>query len=184
MDKAIPRSPIAGVGHIAVAEVGVTERWPLAMVEITAIPHVPLTRAAIEARLGLTLPPANTAHLGARTALRCGPERWLVVGERAAETLLPTQLERAAAGTAAITDVSDARTVLRVAGSAASALLVQGCAIDLEAMEPGRVAATSMARLHSLLHMVDESPSFDVYASRSYAAFLWDWFAQHAAEFD
>ncbi len=183
MDRAI--SPLAGAGRTAAAGVGVTERWPLAMVEIAAIPRVPLARADIEACLGLTLPPANTAQAGVRTTLWCGPERWLVVGERATQTLLLTQLERAAAGTAAITDVSDARTVLRVAG-AASALLVKGCAIDLDsaAMKPGRVTATSLARLHVLLHRVDQSPSFDVYVCRSYAEFLWGWFAQHAAEFD
>jgi sarcosine oxidase subunit gamma len=181
MDRA--RSPLARVRGITTAAVSVAVRWPLAIVEIAAVPGLALARVAIETALGFALPPANAAAGGAPAALWSGPGRWLLVAERGARAELAAEVERAAAGTAAINDLSDARFAIRIAGPAARELLAKGCAIDLDspAMHVHRVAATALARLPALLHMVDDRPTLDVYVDRSYAEYLWDWLAEHAA---
>lgn len=190
MEKA--RSALAEIrragnfGIVASTPFAVSERWPLAMVQIAAVPNVPLPRSEIESHLGLPLPPPHTASGdGRRAALWTGPERWLVAGERAANAGLAEELARRAGGAAAVTDLGHARSVIRLAGSPAPTVLAKGCALDLgpASMRPGRVAATALARLPIFLHAVEDRPAFDIYVYRSYAQSLWDWLLQSAAEF-
>lgn len=163
-----------------------SERWPLTIIQVAAIPHVTLPRAEIEACLGLKLPPSNsTSGNGTCTVLWIGPGSWLTVGERSARERLAADLDRAMGGAATVVDLSHARTVIRIAGPSAHTILAKGCAMDLEphAMKPGTASVTALARLPVLIHAINERPTFDLYVYRSYAEHLWEWLSRSAAEY-
>lgn len=78
---------------------------------------------------------------------------------------------------AAITPVSDSYRIFRVSGVDARAVLTQGTAVDLHpgSLSPGQCARTSLGKTGVLLHQLDDVPSYDVYAWRSYAEYLSLW---------
>ncbi len=115
-----------------------------------------------------------------RYALWLGPDEWLVIGAPGTETRLAADLGKALAGVvAAVTDVSDGRTVIRLHGPRVRDLLAKGCGLDLHprAFGPGRCAQTRLAKANVILHQLDDAPTFDVYVERSFADYLWHWIA-------
>ncbi|MBM3571545.1 MAG: sarcosine oxidase subunit gamma [Alphaproteobacteria bacterium] len=144
--------------------------------------------AAAQSALGIDLPTRpNTASDGAGlTALWLGPNEWLVVTPPGGETAPAIGLKVALSGHhAAVTDVSDARTVVRVSGRHAREVLAKGCPIDLHerSFAPGRVAQSVVARAGVILHQVDATPSYDLYVLASFSAYLWNWLTDSALEF-
>jgi sarcosine oxidase subunit gamma len=75
------------------------------------------------------------------------------------------------AGVAAVTDVSDSRSVLRIAGPGAIGALARSVPIDLHprAFGPGAAARTIAAHIPLEIWQVDGVPSFDLACPRSYA---------------
>jgi sarcosine oxidase subunit gamma len=71
----------------------------------------------------------------------------------------------------ALTDLSHARTLLRLSGPASRSVLAKLCRIDLHprALPPGRIAQTPLGQVAALIHLVDDTPSFDLYLPRSLA---------------
>jgi sarcosine oxidase, subunit gamma len=143
---------------------------------------------AVLAGLGCELPvTANRVATGAGlSALWLGPDEWLIVGAPGREALLVAELRDALAGQhAAVVDLSEARTVIVVAGRNARELLQKGAPIDLHprAFEPGHCAQTALAKANVILHQIDASPRYDVYVHNSFADYLWNWLERAAEEF-
>ena len=143
---------------------------------------------AVLATLGCELPmTVNRVATGAGlSALWLGPDEWLIVGTPGREADLAPELRRALAGQhAAIVDLSEARTVIVVAGRSARELLQKGTPIDLHprAFEPGHCAQTALSKANVILHQVDASPRYDVYIHNSFADYLWNWLERAAAEY-
>ena len=136
---------------------------------------------AVSAILGGAPPTApNTAtETGTATLLWLGPDEWLVQIADEAAPDIPSALADALTGHhAALVDVRDGRTVIRVAGPGATALLAQGCSLDLHPRAFSGVAQTLLAKVDILLHRVTDDegePAFDVHVGRSYADYLWRW---------
>ena len=143
--------------------------------------------------LGAALPSrANTVTATATGLLAwLGPDEWLALapGPR-------VDVEgdvRAAAGSApvSVVDVSAARTVVSVAGSAARDVLAHGCALDLDPRRfpPGSCAQTRVALANVVLIAppVQEdftaSPQFHVLVRSSFAAYLATWLLDAATEY-
>ena len=122
-------------------------------------------------RLGIALPdgPDDTRADG-RVVLRIAPRRWWLVEDQ--EGAAETALVGALAGRAALTDLSHARTVVRLGGAAGRSVLAKLCRIDLHprALPPGRIAQTALAQVPALIHARDDEPGFDLYLPRSLAA--------------
>src|SRR5262249_7358971 len=116
-------------GEVGAVGVRIADRRELSIVQVSVIPGVADNRSAIEAAVGTALPAPNTSPAGRRTALWVGPGRWFVV--EPGRGALAGDLEKAAGGSAAITDLSHSRTVLRVAGPRVRDVIAQGCAVDL-----------------------------------------------------
>lgn len=146
-------------------------------------------------RRGLTIAQVNgapeeegPAPLTARTtdglvSLWTGPGQWLVVSERATPQELVAQLEeRLSSSGAAITDLSHARTVVRIAGDAWRDLLAKGCPADVDAMKRGDCIASLSSHFSVVIHCVADDTA-DVYVFRSFGASLWDWLRGGAEEF-
>ena len=127
--------------------------------------------AAFELAYGFALPAeANTAaskgKAGAKTrveSLWLGPDEWWVLGADPAK--LAAKLAKALDGQpAAVTDVSESRTRIRVAGPRARDLLAKGCPLDLHprVFAAGACAQGQLAKAPMLIHQVDDEPAYDI----------------------
>ncbi len=121
--------------------------------------------------LRLTLPEApDVGGDDGVVAFQVAPRRWWLVAP-AAGRALDAALADALAGRAALTDLSHARTLLRLSGPASRSTLAKLCRIDLhpQAFPPGRAVQTPLGQVAALIHAVDASPGFDLYLPRSLA---------------
>lgn len=130
--------------------------------------------------LGFELPhvPNTTTGNEDITAMWLGPDEWLIKTEDGKDVSLADALREAVKGLhAAITTVSDSCRIFRVSGVDARAVLNQGTAVDLHprSFRPGKCVRTSFGKTGVLLHQLDDVPSYDVYAWRSYADYLSLW---------
>jgi heterotetrameric sarcosine oxidase gamma subunit len=154
---------------------GVTlaERWSLAILQIDRLPGGPADRPAVAQMRGV--PPL----------LQVGPQRWLLVDRRDQLESLTASLDRAVDAGFVVTDLSQARTVLRIAGGRARDVLAKGCALDLhsDVFPVGSCAATSVAGLAAVLVAVDDAPTYDLHVARTYGQYVWEWVCEAAAEY-
>jgi sarcosine oxidase, subunit gamma len=138
--------------------------------------------AAVKDVLGLDLPikPRSGAAWGEVQALWLSPDQWLILCPRAKTADLLASLRQALTQIHSFAvDVSDMRTILRIEGDAARAVLLKGCSLDLQSpdYEPGTVRRLRFAEIAALLHIVSGKPDvIDLYVFRSYADYAWDWF--------
>jgi sarcosine oxidase subunit gamma len=129
--------------------------------------------------------PATLASVtdGDTTLLWTGPGQWFAVSESlGADGLLAGLEERFSSTDATVSDLSHARTVLRVSGAAWKDLLAKGCPADIDAMVPGDCVASLLSHFTVIIHCVTED-SADVYVFRSFGASLWEWLRGGAEEF-
>lgn len=163
------------------------ERSPLNVVHIAGDTADQAFVHAVKTETGCPLPTkANTAATSNQcTVLWLAQNRWLVVSTRHSEGLLEERFRLAlASGSAALTDVSNGHTVIRISGVRARELLTKGAPIDLHPSVFGadRCAGTHLLQITVVLHCV-EVDVFDVYVARSFAQSLWEWLTEGAAEF-
>src|SRR5262249_47215128 len=78
---------------------------------------------------------------------------------------------------AAVTDVSEARTTIAVAGPRAREILAKGTSIDLHprVFGTGCCVQTGFAGANIILRQVDEVPSFEILVLNSFAEHVWSW---------
>ena len=120
---------------------------------------------------------------GDTTLLWTGPGQWFAVSASVgADGLLAGLEERFSSTDATVSDLSHARTVLRVSGAAWKDLLAKGCPADIDAMVPGDCVASLLSHFTVIIHCVTED-SADVYVFRSFGASLWEWLRGGAEEF-
>lgn len=138
----------------------------------------------LKSAIGVVLPevPNSTADGNGLTALWLGPDEWLIVGPPGAEQALAEALVGAAA---AVTDVSEGRTVIRLSGPVAREVLAMGCPLDLHerVCSAGQCAQSHLARTTILLHQVADGPVYDIYVERSQADYLWAWLERAGAPY-
>lgn len=165
------------------------ERHPLATVQVAArAEEGRAVRDALAAALGVA-PDAATNRSAARgdtTILWTGPERFLVVEPERAGRDLDALLRAALAVTsAAVTDLGNGRTTLRIAGPRSRDLLAKGSAIDFHprAFPVGACAQGLLGHVGALFHLVEETPRFDLHIARSFAQTVWEWLIESAAEY-
>jgi heterotetrameric sarcosine oxidase gamma subunit len=153
---------------------GVTlaERWPLAILQIDRLPGAPADR------------PAALQMSGAPPLLQVGPQRWLAVDRRDRLESLSASMATGLEGFV-VTDLSQARTVLRIGGGKARDVLAKGCALDLHpgVFPVGSCAATSVVGLAAVLVAVDDAPTYDLHVARTYGQYVWEWICEAAAEY-
>ena len=135
----------------------------------------PSLQPAAEA-LGLELagPINRAASAGGRTALRLGPDEWLL--------LLPEAQDPAAAlaarlpgGLYALTDISHRQTAVTLEGAAATDILNGGCPLDfdIEAFPAGTATRTIFLKAEIVLWRQSET-RFHLEVWRSFAPYVWE----------
>lgn len=147
------------------------ERRGLAMVQVNGAPE-----DSEPAPLG-SLIDADAALLWT------GPGQWFAVSDSlGADELLAALAQRLSSTDATLSDLSHARTVVRVSGTAWRDLLAKGCPADIDAMVPGDCFATLLSHFTVVIHCLSDD-SADVYVFRSFGASLWEWLRGGASEF-
>ncbi len=161
--------------------VDIAEIQNLGMLDVRILPQGRKALTAATMELGFSLPhlPRTSVSGRGRTALWWSVDQWLVTCARARAHDLATKLETSLGRThSMVTNVSDARCVIRISGDQTRELLMKGCNLDLLAndLAPGYVRRTQIAEIPVALHFVSDAPlSFDIYVFRSYATYIWQW---------
>jgi sarcosine oxidase, subunit gamma len=169
-DLLAPRRPRPGAESPSVRLTQGPIRW-LWQIAAWRTNDVPSLRATVAEHLGLRLPEGPcAADNGDLLAFQVAPRRWWLIAP-AARTGLAAGLPDALAGRAALTDLSHAWPVVRLAGTASRNTLEKLCRVDLhaQAFPPGRIAQTPLGRVAALIHALDDGLSFDIYLPRSLA---------------
>ena len=140
-----------------------------------------LDQGAVDAVVGAPLPgPGRWVAGPQHTAIRLGPDEWLVTSP----FLAPPELEaRLRATGATVTDVSAQRTTIRLRGRHARDVLEAGCAIDLDPRSfPARAAAvTRLAQSDVILLALDATGTdYRILVRSSFAAYLAEWLIDSA----
>ena len=203
-DPSLRQSPLATLhlggreGHGAPdAAVRLAERRFVGKINLRADPTDEALMNAIESVLGHALPrqpnstggpdgPDGPNGKDGWGAIWLGPDEWLLTMPGGRGNPLFGALAAAADGRhAALSDVSDARTVLTLSGPRARAVLEKGCGLDLHprAFRTGQCAQTRLARAAILLHQTADAPAYDIHVAWSFAAYLWVWLEDAAAEY-
>jgi len=130
------------------------------------------------------LPRARRACPGkAATLLWNGPGRWLAVSADAPPARFVNDFREALNGSdATVTDLSHARSVVRITGPRACEVLLQGCPLDLELFAENDCAASLLGHLSVQLHGLGGG-GFDVYGFRSFGVALWEWLVDASLEY-
>ena len=181
-------SPLAGAPPLVGARVTLAERPLEAKLTVRARAPEPALLDAFAAALGLTPPLApNTVEArGELAVLWLGPTEWRVVGPGRDHAAMLERLEGALlARQAAVVDVSDFYTTLRLAGPAARDVLAKGVSVDLHprAFRTGDVAVTTASHLAVHLWQVADDPVYRLLVVHTYFDSLWRWLASSAAEY-
>jgi heterotetrameric sarcosine oxidase gamma subunit len=154
---------------------------PMTKVLVHAPPAGPLAD-----RLGAPFGRARRAD-DATLILRVRPAQWLVFAAPGRGPELVEQWEGAASNEfVSVLDVSDGRTVLRLTGDTAPALLAKICALDLDSAPDGSAQRSSVAKVNAEIVRVDRPDgrrSYLLACDRSYGRFLFDAVADAGAEF-
>ena len=182
------RSALAHLGLVARAasskRVGVgivlSEVPHRALVNIRGTASDPAFAAAVQNATGVALPnSANTVSTAAdRQILWLGPNEWWATGPVGEADALLEALRAAFVGQhATACDVSESRAIIALKGPKAREVLMRGVSLDLHPREfrVGQCAQTGVSRANALIHLVDDTPTFEVYVLKSFSDYLWRW---------
>ena len=113
-----------------------------------------------------------------------GPGKWLSVStEREPAAFVAELRSRLKASDATVTDLSHARTIVRISGNRVCDVLCKGCPADLEGLSNGDAVATQIGSLSTLIHCREAGAVFDLYVFRSFGQSFWEWLTDAALEY-
>ena len=168
------------------------ERTELGKIDLRGDPGDRAFMAAVGRCLDMLLPTeaCSSATQNSVTVLWLGPDQWLVTCP-ASDTVFFISTLREALGDihCALTDVTDGRVALRLAGPNARDVLEKGCPLDLHprAFPAGRCAQSLLAKASVLIHLALDDPqagaSFDLHVARSFSHYLFAWLEDAGREY-
>ena len=173
---------------LAAPGVTITPRHPDAMISVRGDARDAAFVYTASAAFGVHLPlvPNTTSGSEGMRALWLGPDEWLIVFENRGQTPFSSgESGNTEKGVCPLfVDVSHARALLRLSGSATRAVLAKVCPLDLDPRQfpVGACAQTAIAKVNAILDHV-EPDAFDLYCSRSYARSFWHAITEAAAEY-
>jgi sarcosine oxidase, subunit gamma len=145
-----------------------------------------LSRAKGSTGFALDLPINRCQAVGRRTAMRLGPDEWLLCGPQSQAAQIAGEVEAALAGLHhALVDVGHARVALSVSGPRAANAINGGCALDLArlAFLAGTATRTLLGKAEIILAKWDETLAFEIECSRSFAVYVRDFLHDAARQF-
>lgn len=133
-----------------------------------------------------SVPNTVAGKANATQALWLGPDEWLLIARAGAERRLAADLAKALDGVhAAVTDVSEARTTIRLSGAHARGVLAKGTGLDVHprSFAAGQCAQTLYAKATVILQAVNDDPTFDILVANSFAEYVWLFLEDSAREY-
>ena len=176
------------VADIADAELGLGERAHRMQLNLRGDSGIEAFLNGVKTATGLDIPiQANrfTAN-GERACLWLGPNEWLITGPSGNEQELAAETRAALVSQqAAVTDVSESRTVILIQGPRARDLLQKGVPIDLHPREfqAGHCAQTHIAGANIIVRQLDDRPTYEILVLNSFAEHLWLWLESASREY-
>ncbi len=143
-------------------------------------------RRVVTAAYGLDLPEAPRAAAKDGVSFAgTGVGQWLAAAEGSAAADFVSRLRGHLKGLASIADQSDGRVVLRLSGERVREALAKGIPVDLHprGFRTGDVASTVVAHIGVQIQQLDDRPTFQLMAFRSFSGSLWSWLTKSADEF-
>ncbi len=179
-----PKSSLRTAGSGGLPGAVLEEQRPSAIVQINGAPAEYRLAAALRSMALEGMPQPRRACPGKGvTLLWNGPGQWLAVSKATPAAGLAENLAGALEEFGAtVTDLSHARTVVRIAGPKAREVLLKGCPLDLEAFQPNDCATTLLGHLNVQIHCLGEQ-TFDLYVFRSFGLAMWEWLIDAALEY-
>jgi sarcosine oxidase subunit gamma len=191
--RGLPARALEGAARRAEAGVVLSERPHRCQVNLRGKAADQAFLARVLSAIGLNLPMvANTTTSdGGITAIWLGPDEWLITARPGREAEIAGKLQDAVAGLfAAVTDVSEARTVIAVAGPRARDLMAKATSLDLHprVFRAGLCAQTGFARATMiLLQTADDGaaggPAYEIFIADSFADYAWQWLEAAGADY-
>lgn len=141
--------------------------------------------SAVKKALGVEPPTQPGTVAGSETAriLWTSPNEWMVYSD---DTGLAATLTKAVSVLhAAVTDVTEHYTLIRLSGRHARDVMIKGCAIDLHPREfgPGQCVQSHIGRITALFDQTDATPTYDILVRASFAEYLWMYLEDAGLEF-
>lgn len=190
MSEPARRSALDGdyhVGRFGASEpdapgIVLVECRPRSIVQVNGAPAAGVLAEALGVTESDAIPNRSFAAGTVRYAWN-GPGRWLAESaEHRPDELIELVDTALGAHGASTTDLSHARTVVQVSGSAATDLLAKLCPVDVETMRTGDSAAT-LAGPFSVQIVRTGDREFRLYVFRSFGLAMWEMLLDEAAEF-
>jgi heterotetrameric sarcosine oxidase gamma subunit len=173
-------------GAVRPAGLAVCERTDLALASVIARRGAEQLAAKVADTFGLALPATpHRSEAGGIAFIWAGSGQWLATSEGEAGHRFAARLRTTFASFASVSDQSDGRAVLRIAGPCTRDMFAKGLPVDLDpsVMQPGGALVSAIAHIGVHLWQLDALPTYECAVSRSYAHSFWHWLEASAAEF-
>ncbi len=172
---AITHSPLAGYAAIS----GIQEIAGRAKIILRAKADDKALAMKIKDVLGIPLTMrVNHAQINKKISLLClGPDEWMIwADDKHKQDILKSLQEAVKEKSAALVDVSDYYTIIRLDAEHSVDILTAACPLDLETIKVDECAQSHYANTAILLHRVGNTTCFDIQVRRSFADYLWRYF--------
>jgi sarcosine oxidase subunit gamma len=183
-EVALPLSRRMVIGEVGAA--GIRLLAPRARFSLRVAPAL-LAQMPVVAGLSLDMAINRCSNAGARTAMRLGPDEWLLSGPESETAQIAGDVGAALGGRHhALFDVSHRQVALCVAGPGAAAMINAGCPLDLgpQAFPAGSATRTLLGKAEIILSRPGAAPSFEVECARSFAPYVRDFLLEAARGLD
>lgn len=179
-----PKSKLRTAGAGGLPGAVLEEQRPAAIAQINGAPDEQNLAVALRYLALETAPEARRACTGKGGALLWnGPGQWLAVSPSTpAKDFLADLRGALEPRGATVTDLSHARTVIRIAGPKARDAMLKGCPLDLDRFEINDCASSVLGHLNVQIHCLGDQ-TFDLYVFRSFGLAMWEWLIDAALEY-
>jgi sarcosine oxidase subunit gamma len=158
---------------------------PRARFSLRLVPSLLSTTQQV-AGFTLDMPINRCISSAGKTAMRLGPDEWLLSGPEGDAARIALDALAALAGLHhSLVDVSHRHVALSVAGARAADVINSGCPLELtpSAFLAGCATRTLLGKCEMILAKTDDLPTFAIECGRSFAAYVHDFLLEAAREF-
>lgn len=179
-----PKSRLRTAGTGGLPGAVLEEQRPAAIAQINGAPQEPRLASALGFLALDSMIESRRACTGkGGTLLWNGPGQWLAVSPSAPARGFIMDLRGALEPSGAtVTDLSHARSVIRIAGPKARDVMLKGCPLDLQSFRVNDCASSLLGHLNVQIHCLGDQ-TFDLYVCRSFGLAMWEWLVDAALEY-
>jgi sarcosine oxidase, subunit gamma len=176
---ALAAKPQSSAAPVSIRPLQAEARWSL------RLPERDVTGRATFAGFQLDQPINRFTATDGRTAIRLGPDEWLLLAPEADAEMVAVELTSALKGHHhALVDISHRNVALGIIGPAAANVLNAGCALDLDTRRFPAGTATRTLLGKAEIVLLRKADGFRVECWRSFATYVSAFLSEAAREFE